>query len=157
MNRPSRYFAVRTTAGRELDVALVLENRVEALKKEGGEVDIRSIIVPPGQKGYVYIEAPTSRWIYKVIQDVKYVKRSPLVNVTREEILKLVKPKPIIEMINVNDIVEIVKGPFSNMKAKVISIDRNKNVVTLSILEVQFNVPITVPADYVKPAKKAGG
>jgi len=43
------------------------------------------------------------------------------------------------------------------VKAQVVSVDRNKNMVMLSILEAAFNVPITVPGDYVKPVKKGGG
>ncbi len=173
-SKPSRFFGIKTTAGRELDVALIIENRIQAFKKEyeeslnrmGGEeeeliprrpIDIRSIIIPPGSKGWIYLEAAGLSSVYRVIQDIKYIKRTAPIKVEKEEILKLIKPRPVIEMINIKDIVEIVKGPFRGMKAQVIGVDRNKNIVTLSILEAQFNVPITVPADYVKPVKKAGG
>ena len=154
--RISQFFAVRTTAGRELDVALIVENRARVLREERG-IDARSIIVPPGIKGYVFIEAPNLGSVYPLITDVKYVKRGQLVKVKPEEIERLVKPKPVIEMVNEGDIVEIVRGPFRGMKAQVVSVDRNKNMVMLSILEAAFNVPITVPGDYVKPVKKGGG
>ncbi len=168
--KPSRFFGIKTTAGRELDVALIIENRIHAFQKSleesnSGEeellarkpLDIRAIIIPPGSKGWIYIEAANLSSIYRVIQDIKYIKRTSPIRVDKEEIMKLIKPTPVIEMINVGDIVEIVKGPFRNMKAQVMDVDRNKNIVTLSILEAQFNVPITVPADYVKPVKRAGG
>jgi len=153
--RPSQFFAVRTTAGRELDVALIIENRARVLREERG-IDARAIVVPPGIKGYVFVEAPNLGSVYPLITDVKYVKRGQLVKVKPEEIERLVKPKPVIEMVNEGDIVEIIRGPF-RVKAQVVSVDRNKNMVMLSILEAAFNVPITVPGDYVKPVKKGGG
>ncbi len=164
------YRAVRTIAGRAIDVALIVENRIksyneELMKKretspseeiiiEEKPIEIYSIIVTPGSKAYVYFEAANSASIFKAIKNIKYIKSERLVPVAKEELMRLIKPKPVIEMINVRDIVEIVKGPFRGMRAQVLSVDRNKNVVMLSILEAQFNVPITVPADYVKPVKK---
>ncbi len=169
-NKRSLYYAIRTTAGREIDVALIVETRIkshnEMLKKRQEEaeseeiiieerpIEVKAIIVPPGTKGYVYFETANLASVYKAIQDIKYVKKGSPIKVSKEELLRLVKPKPVIELINVKDIVEIVKGPFRGMRAQVLSVDRNKNVVMLSILEAQFNVPITVPADYVKPVKK---
>jgi len=109
--RPSQFFAVRTTAGRELDVALIIENRAHVLRGEKG-IDARAIVVPPGIKGYVFVEAPNLGSVYPLITDVKYVKRGQLVKVKPEEIERLVKPKPVIEMVNEGDIVEIIRGPF---------------------------------------------
>jgi transcriptional antiterminator NusG len=167
-----KYFAVRTTVGREIDVALIVETRIRnyneeimKMKKAGEEeliieekpIEVYSIVVAPGSRGYVYFEAANTASIYKAIEGIKYVKSGRLVRVEKSELLRLIKPKPVIEMINVKDIVEIIKGPFRGMRAQVLSVDRNKNVVMLSILEAQFNVPITVPADYVKPIKKTTG
>lgn len=172
MDRKPKYFAVRTTVGREIDVALIAETRIrnyneEVMRRSGGggeeliveekPIEIYSIVVAPGSRGYVYFEAPSTASIYKAIEGIKYVKSGRLVRVEKSELIRLIKPKPVIEMINVRDIVEIVKGPFRGMRAQVLSVDRNKNVVMLSILEAQFNVPITVPADYVKPVKKSTG
>ena len=42
------------------------------------------------------------------------------------------------------------------MKARIVSIDKGKNEVVLSILEAEFPLPITVPGDYVKPVKSGG-
>ncbi len=168
-SKPSVFYAVRTKKGSEIDVALIIENRVrayneEARKKSSEEtalpakpVDIRAIIVPPASSEYIYLETSSLSSVYKVITDVKYVKRGAPIKIDKDELIKLIKPKPVIEMISEREVVEIIKGPFRGMKAQVISIDRNKNIVTLSILEAQFNVPITVPADYVKPVKKTGG
>jgi len=42
--KPSVFYAIRTVAGRELDVALMMENRAKSIKQH---LDVRSIIVPP--------------------------------------------------------------------------------------------------------------
>ncbi len=148
-DKPSRYYAVKTTAGREIDVAVIVENRVRNI-----HVDIRSIVMPPGIKGYVIVEAPGLDAVYPAIKELKYVKGRTLGKITRDEIEKLVKPKPIIELIKEGDIVEVIAGPFRGMKAKIIGVDKNKNEVTLNILESEFPLPITVPGDYVKPTRK---
>ncbi len=148
-NKPSRYYAVRTTAGREIDVAVIMENRIKNLG-----VDVRSLVIPPGIKGYVIVEAPGLDAVYPAIKELKYVKGRTLGKITREELEKLIKPKPIIEMVKEGDIVEVVAGPFRGMKARIVAVDRSKNEVTLNILESEFPLPITVPGDYVKPVKK---
>ncbi|MCD6300820.1 MAG: transcription elongation factor Spt5 [Staphylothermus sp.] len=150
------YYAVRTTTGREIDVALVLENRANNIAMLGEDPGVKSIIVPPGIRGYVFIESVKLASVYRLISEVKYVKSTQPIRVSREEIERLIKPKPVIEMIREGDVVEIVRGPFRGMKAQVISVDKDKNMVMLSILEAAFNVPITVPGDYVKPVKKGG-
>ncbi len=149
VKKPSRYYAVKTTAGRELDVAVIVENRVKNMG-----VDIRSIVMPPGIKGYVIVEASGLDAVYPAIKELKYVKGRTLGKITREELEKLVKPKPIIELVKVGDIVEVIAGPFRGMKAKIIAVDKGKNEVTVNILESEFPLPITVPGDYVKPIKK---
>ncbi|MCD6488992.1 MAG: transcription elongation factor Spt5 [Desulfurococcales archaeon] len=151
IRRPSVYYAVRTTAGREIDVAVIMENRAVRLN-----IDVRSIIIPPGIKGYVIVEAPGVHAVYPLIKDLKYVKGRAFGIIKFEEIEKLVKPKPIIDMIKEGDIVEIIAGPFRGMKARVASIDRNKNEVILNILEAEFPLPITVPGDFIKPIKSGG-
>ena len=93
-DRPSNYYDVRTTAGRELDVALIMENRSKLLN-----INARSLIIPPGIKGYVIVEAPGVDVVYPLIKDLKYVKGRAFGIIKSDEIEKLVKPKPIIEMI----------------------------------------------------------
>ncbi len=147
----TRYYGLRTTAGREIDVAMMMYNRVVVQK-----LDVYSIIVPPEMKGYVVVEVPSVKPIYYLTADMRYVKSRHPVPISSEEIEKLVKPKPVVEMIKEGDIVEIITGPFRGMRAEVVSVDRNKNEVVLSILEASFPLPITVPGDYIKPVKKTG-
>lgn len=156
IRRKTSFYAIRTTMGREIDVALVIESRIMDLVKQNRDPGVKAVFVPPGVRGYVFLETSRLASIYRLISELKYVKSGQPIKVSLDEVERLVKPKPVIEMIKEGDIVEIVRGPFRGMKAQVISIDRNKNMVVLSILEAAFNVPITVPGDYVKPSRKSG-
>ncbi len=149
-----KYYAIRTTMGRELDVALVMENRLQGYLRKNMDLGITSIVIPPNIRGYVFVEAINLSSVYQLMSDIKYVKTTQPMIVSSEEMERLIKPKPVIEMIREGDLVEIVRGPFRGMKAQVISVNRSKNNVVLSILEAAFEVPIEVPGDYVKPLKK---
>ncbi len=151
MSITPKYYGLRTTAGREIDVAMMMYNRVRI---QG--LEVYSIIVPPETKGYVVVEAPNVKPIYYLIADMRYVKSRQPQPIKPEEIEKLVKPKPVVEMIKEGDIVEVITGPFRGMRAEVVSINKAKNEVVLNILEASFPLPITVPGDYIKPVKKTG-
>jgi len=143
------FFPVRTVNGKELEVALIIESRARSL-----DLDIRSIVVPPRIKGFVIVEAPAPFIIMDAIKGIKHVKGGPGKKMTKEEVIKLVKPKPIIELLEIGDIVELVAGPFKGMKAKVEAKDTDKNEVVLNILEAAYPLQITVPASYVKPVRR---
>jgi transcriptional antiterminator NusG len=64
--------------------------------------------------------------------------------------LSVMKPREVVEEINVGDVVEIVRGPFRGMKARVVSIDKSKNTLTVNLLEATFSIPVTIPISYVK-------
>lgn len=145
-----KYYAVRTTSGRELDVAIIIENRVLNSKN----IDIASIVIPPDFKGYIFIESPSLSDVYKAITDVKYVKTSQPIQSSYEELERIVKPKPVIELLKEGETVEIVRGPFRGMLGRVVGVSRSKKTVTLNLLEASFEIPIEVPSDYVKPVKK---
>jgi len=36
------------------------------------------------------------------------------------------------------------------MKARVVSIDKSKNILTVNLLEATFSIPVTIPINYVK-------
>jgi len=142
--------------GRELDVVLIMENRVQGLIKRGKNIGVEALVIPPGMRGYVFIEADNLSSIYRLMSNIKYVKTVQPMIVSSEELERLVKPKPITELVSIGDIVEIVRGPFRGMKAQVMSINKSKNTVTVSILEAAFAVPIEIPSEYVKPAREGG-
>ncbi len=143
------FYPIRTISGRELDVALIIERRAKAMN-----LDIKSVIVPPRLKGFIIVEAPAPYIVLEAIRGIRDVRGGPGMRMNVDEVVKLIKPIPIIELIEVGDIVELVAGPFKGMKARVEFKDTTKNEVVLNILEAAYPLQITVPVDYVKPVKR---
>ncbi|MDT7876026.1 MAG: transcription elongation factor Spt5 [Sulfolobaceae archaeon] len=144
------YYAVRVTGGQELNVALLIEERVKA--NNIGE--IFSIIVPPNMKGYVILEATGPHVVKLVTSGIRHVRGVAHGLVPKEDIMKFVSKTVITPSIKVGDLVEVISGPFRGMQAQVTRIDNAKNEVVLNILESSFPLQVTVPIDQVKPAKR---
>ena len=144
-------FAVRTTAGQEKNVANLIANRVETHK-----LPIKAILVPEVLRGYIFLEAKGPHFVEEAISGIKHVRSRVPGIVSFEDIEKYIVVKPVIEELSIDDIVEIIGGPFKGMKAKITRIDKTKEEVTLELLEATFTLPITVHADHVKRVRKAG-
>jgi transcriptional antiterminator NusG len=142
-------FAVRTTVGQERNVSNLITGRAEA-----NRIPLRSILVPETLKGYIFIEADGPHIVEEAIMGIKHVRSRVPGVVSFAEVEKYVVVRPIIEELDINDIVEVTGGPFKGMKAKIMDIDRTKEEVTIELLEATFTLPITVHADYVKVTEK---
>ena len=153
--KEGKVFALRTMLGREFDVAAIIAMRAEDMKQRGVDVDIKSVVIPPGIRGYVFIEAGSLSDVFKVTGEIKYLRATRPVPTSMADLERLLKPKMEIKELKEGDEVEIVKGPFRGMRAKITSIDRNKNMLTVNILEASFTIPITIPGDYVKKVERA--
>ena len=143
-------FAVRTTAGQERNVANLI-----AVKAEVNHLPIKSILVPDTLKGYIFLEASGSHFIEQAISGIKHVKSRVPGIVPFSEVERYVVVKSVIEDLDIDDIVEIIGGPFKGMRAKIRRVDEAKNEITIELLEATFTLPITVHADYVKLVEKA--
>jgi len=141
-------FIVRTTAGQEVNVSLLVETRSKI-----NNIPIYSILALPNLKGYIVLEATGLHYVYEAIRGLKHVKGKVSGTLKWEDLESLVKPKPLIELLYVGTDVEIIAGPFRGMKAKITAIDKTRNEVSLSILEASYPLTITVPVDYVRPVK----
>lgn len=146
----SRFYAIRTVAGQEHNVALLIESRVKSLK-----LNIRSIMVFEDLKGFVFIESPSVRDIDRAISGLRHIKGRVRGSISFSELEKFVYYKPIIESIKVDDIVEIVHGPFRGMKGKVRHVDKSRGEIVLEILDATYPFPVTINAEDVKIVKKA--
>ncbi len=146
-------FAVRTTTGQEKTVAQLLASRVAARK-----LPIASIFVPEAVKSYIFVEAPSPHIIDDAIAGLKHAKGRTRGAVNIADLEKFIIVKPMIDELDVGYIVEVVGGPFKGLKAKITSVDKVKEEVTIELLEEGFAIlPITVHADYVKPVEKPQG
>ncbi len=151
----TQLFAVRTTGGQEGNVALMIEMLVESSKASGGrKIDVRAIVVPPGIKGYIILEVPSLHMVYQAVRDIKHVKGKAAGAVSFKDLEMMLKPIPLIEELKEKMIVEIIAGPFKGLRGTIQSIDRNRMEVTVAIVESQFPMNITVPAEYLKPLRQ---
>jgi len=142
-------FAVRTTVGQERNVSNLIAGRAEA-----NGIPIKAILVPEALKGYIFIEADGPHIVEEAISGIRHVRSRVPGIVSFSEIEKYVVVRPVIEELDVNDLVEVIGGPFKGMRAKITGMDRAKEEVTIELLEASFTLPITVHADYVKVIKK---
>jgi len=142
-------FAVRTTVGQERNVSNLIAGRAEA-----NGIPIKAILVPEALKGYIFIEADGPHIVEEAISGIRHVRSRVPGIVSFSEIEKYIVVRPIIEELDINDLVEVTGGPFKGMRAKITDIDRAKEEVTIELLEATFTLPITVHADYVKVIKK---
>ncbi len=147
-----KVYAIKTTTGQEETVANFIASK--ALAKN---LPIASILVPENIKGYIFIEAPGPHIVDEVASGVKHSKGRVKGEIPLTELDKFLVLKPVIEELNVNDIVEVVSGPFKGLKAKITNVDKSKGEVTIELLEEGFTIlPITVHAEYVKLLERGG-
>ena len=147
--RSTMIYAVRTTVGQERNVSNIIAGRAEVNK-----IPIKAILVPEILKGYIFIEAEGPHIVEKAISGIRHVRSRVPGRVSLSEVEKYIIIKPIIEELDIDDIVEVTGGPFKGMRAKITDIDRAKEEVTIELLEASFTLPITVHADYLKLIKK---
>ena len=147
---PTSVFAIRTTAGQEKNVANLIAIRIESAK-----LPVKAVLVPEMLKGYVFVEAEGPHFVEEAIAGIKHVRSRVPGIVSFSEVERYIVVKPVIEELDVGDVVEIISGPFKGMKAKITRIEKTKSEVILELLEATFTLPITVHADYVKVVEKA--
>jgi transcriptional antiterminator NusG len=114
---------------------------------------IYSILIPPGTKGLLIIEADNANVVSEALSGIKYFKRMVFGTVSPEEVIAIVKAKVEEEEFKVGDVVEVISGPFRDMKAKVMRVDKDKKEVVIEFLDRSVTLPITVSTDMLKKVK----
>ena len=144
-------FPVRTTVGQESLVVDILSNKIS---KE--ELNIYSISVIPGWKGYILIEADNELTVRRGITSTPHVKGSGIVKgaVKIEELATMLEAKPLMKSIKVGQKVELISGPFKSEKAKVLRVNDPKEEVTVELLEASVKIPITTKAENIRIIKE---
>lgn len=133
------------TAGQELTTALLIEERIRA-----SGLQVYSLSVLPGLKGLIIAEAPVAHIVQRAVMGLRHVRGVIAGAISFEELEKFVAPKPVIELVNIDDIVEITSGPFAGMQGRVREIDKSKGEVKVEITEAAYPLPITIPAEYLR-------
>src|SRR3989338_756113 len=144
-------FTVRTTVGQESLVVDILSGKI---KKE--ELNIHSIAVIPGLKGYILIEGDNEVTIRRGITNTSHVKGRGIVGgeVKVDELSGLLEAKPLMKSIKEGMKVELIAGPFKGEKAKVLRVNDTKEEVTVELQEAAVKIPVTIHAEHIRIIKE---
>ena len=141
----SKFFAIRTTGGQERVVASQIQVRVNAKK-----IGIRSVMVLESFKGYIIVEAPDSNVAYEGLAGIRHVRGQIRGDLPFKDIEGYLVKKQVVSELNVDDMVEVIAGPFKSMKAKITRVDYEKQEATVVLLDSPYQIPVTVDANYLK-------
>lgn len=144
-------YTVRTTVGQE---SMVVDILAAKSKREG--LEIYSMAVMPGLKGYILIEADNENTVQRGIAGVNLVKsRGVVAGVVKiEELSSILSSKPLMEAIKPDQKVELIAGPFKGEKARVIRVNETKEEVTVELLEATVKIPVTIKAEQIRVIKE---
>ncbi|MBN2013683.1 MAG: transcription elongation factor Spt5 [Candidatus Altiarchaeota archaeon] len=159
-----RIYAVRATAGQENVVARLIYQEVASRKKKGkveeGE-KIYSVLYTTGLKGYVLVEADNPGTVEDIARETPKTrgllqKKDVPGTISIEELEKTLMPTPVVQEVNKGDLVELIAGPFKKEKARVARVDKDKDEITVELIEAAVPIPVVVKGDDIKILKKEG-
>ncbi|MGQ9597048.1 MAG: transcription elongation factor Spt5 [Thermoproteota archaeon] len=145
-----KFFVVRTSIGQEMTSAILIKNR-----RETENLPIHSVVVLPGLKGYIYIEADSPFPVEEAIRDIKYIKRRVQGNLSINDLKKYFEEKPVVAEIKVGDVVEIVSGLLKKNRARVVEVNPERNEVTVELDGAITPFPITLKMDSVRVVEES--
>jgi transcriptional antiterminator NusG len=143
-------YTLRTTSGREDIVMDMINSRVRA-----DRLDVKAVIHPAELKGYVFIEGSTAD-IHKALRGVMHTKGLIEKPVSIADIEHFMRTEAAEIKVGENDVVEIMGGPFKGERGKIKRVDKNKNEVTIELLEASIPIPVTIATEFIKVVKKSG-
>ena len=141
----SKFFAIRITGGQERVVANILYTKITTKK-----LKIFSILVLENFKGYIVVEAPDANVAYEALSGVRHVRGQIRGELPFKDIEGYLVKKPVVTDLSIDNMVEVVAGPFKSMKAKVIRVDYEKQEATVVLLDSPYQIPVTVDANYLR-------
>ena len=104
---------------------------------------------------YVFFEAPNAQAVSDAISGFKHVKGMVPGYIQFADIEKFLVSKSLISDIGVNDVIEIVAGPFKGMKAKINRVEPQRSEVTVMLLDAPYQLPVTVDVGFIKIVSRA--
>ena len=144
-DQTSHLFAVRTTGGQEKIVMRLLETKMKM-----GQIDVQSVLLLDDLKGYVVVEAQDPPSMFNAIQGIRHIRGQLRGELQYSEIDKYLIKKSTVTELSVDNIVEIIGGPFKGMKATVKRVDQEKEEAVVILLDAPYQLPVTVDANHLK-------
>lgn len=148
----TKIFMVRATVGREQQLINRLAGRIE---KEGHEIYL--VMKPEEIKGYIFVEAPNRETVAEAIYGLRHAKGVIDNPIDFDQIKHFLEPAAQKIVVNPNDIVELISGPYKGEKAKVKRVDRQKEKIVVELLEAAVPIPITVSLDSIRVIDRKSG
>jgi transcription termination/antitermination protein NusG len=141
----SHLFAVRTTGGQEKVVLNLLQNKIK-----NGNLNLLSVLLVENLKGYIVIEAKDANAAFDALQGIRHIRGQLRGEMDFKDIEGYLVTKSTAPTIAVDNIVEIIGGPFKGMKATVTRVDNDKQEATVILLDAPYQLPVTVDSNYLK-------
>ncbi|TET30805.1 MAG: transcription elongation factor Spt5 [Candidatus Heimdallarchaeota archaeon] len=145
-------WTLRATIGQEKAIAKHIREKIKNKK-----IGVWSLLIPEALRGYIFIESNTIESIDQAIIGIPHVRSRVVGEVEITELESFLVPKPTIEGLHVNDIIEIISGPFKGSRAKINRIDVGREEVTVELLDSQIPIPIKLHSDFCKVIESAAG
>jgi len=145
-------WTLRATIGQEKAIAKHIRKKIETKS-----IGVFSLLIPESLRGYIFIEADTIDKIDQAIIGIPHVRSKVVGEVEIAELEGFLVPKPTIEGLHVNDIIEIISGPFKGSRAKINRIDISREEVTVELLDSQIPIPIKLHSDFCKVIESSAG
>jgi len=145
-------WTLRATIGQERAIAKHIYKKVETKK-----LDVFSLLIPESLRGYLFIEAEDIENVDNAVIGIPHLRSRVVGEVEISELESFLVPKPTIEGLHVNDLIEIISGPFKGSRAKINRIDVSREEVTVELLDSQIPIPIKLHSDFCKVIESAAG
>jgi len=142
-------YTIRTTSGRE-DIVIDLLTT----KLQHSELNVKSVFHPAEIKGYIFIEGELGD-IQKSMKGLMHARGLIEKPIRIEEVQHFLESKKSKTLVNIEDTVEIMGGPFKGEKGKIKRIDQAKDEVTIELMEATIPIPVTIATEFIKVLKKA--
>jgi len=145
-------FIIKVTTNKE-------ERAVEMIseKAQKKNLNVYSVSRPHGLRGYILLEAEDRESAEESVFNLPYIKGIIGKTISYDEIKSMVEPSASTITIKEGDIVEIIGATLKGEKAKVLRIDKQKEVVVVSLLGAVVPLPVTVKIDNVKVIRREEG
>jgi transcriptional antiterminator NusG len=143
-------FAIRTTGGQEKVVMNLLQNKINT-----GQIDIYSVLLVDNLKGYIVVEAKDANSAFNSLQGIRHIRGQLRGEMEFKDIEGYLVTKTTAPTIAVDNVVEIIGGPFKGMKATVTRVDNDKQEATVILLDAPYQLPVTVDSNYLKISTSA--
>ncbi|MHA1462526.1 MAG: transcription elongation factor Spt5 [Candidatus Heimdallarchaeota archaeon] len=143
-------WTLRATIGQEKAIAKHIHSKIV-----NNKIDVWSLLIPEALRGYIFIESDSIQSIDSAVQGIPHVRNKVVGEVEITELESFLVPKPTIEGLHINDLIEIISGPFKGSRAKINRIDVGREEVTVELLDSQIPIPIKLHSDFCKVIESA--